>query len=92
VCRERGVERVDLVCHSLGGVVATEYLRHGGARVRRCVTIASPHAGVAWRGPIIGACADELRAGSDHALARAEHALPVPCLSIFSTHDNVVHP
>ena len=93
VCLERGVDKVDLVCHSLGGVVATEYLRKtGGARVRKCVTIASPHAGVAWRGPIIGACADELRAGSDHAIARSAHALPVPCLSIYSTHDNVVHP
>jgi pimeloyl-ACP methyl ester carboxylesterase len=93
VCRERGVDQVDLVCHSLGGIVATEYLRGaGGARVRRCVTIASPHAGITWRGPIIGACADELRAGSQHAIARASHALPVPCLSIYSTHDNVVHP
>jgi len=93
VCAETGAERVDLVCHSLGGVVATEYLRaSNGARVRRCVTIASPHAGVAYRGPILGACASELRAGSTHASARMLHALPVPCLSIYSTHDNVVHP
>ncbi len=93
VCRERGVDKVDLVCHSLGGLVATEYLRTtAGARVRKCVTIASPHGGVAWQGPILGACANQLRAGSDHAIARASHALPVPCLSIYSTHDNVVHP
>jgi pimeloyl-ACP methyl ester carboxylesterase len=93
VCRERGVDHVDLVCHSLGGVVATEYLReNGGRRVRKCVTIASPHAGIAWKGPIPGACADELRAGTPAVRTRARHSLPVPCLSIYSTHDNVVHP
>jgi hypothetical protein len=93
VCNERGVRQVDLVCHSLGGVVATEYLRtSGGACVRRCVTIASPHAGVAWKGPIPGACADELRAGTPAVRTRARHSLPVPCLSIYSTHDNIVYP
>lgn len=83
---------VDLVCHSLGGLVAMSYLTHGGGpRVRRLVTIASPHGGVAWRGPIPGQSAPHLRADDELGL-RALRRVPVPTLSIFSTHDNVVHP
>jgi triacylglycerol lipase len=39
--------RIDLVCHSLGGVVARCYLQElGGARrVDRCITLSSPHRG-----------------------------------------------
>lgn len=93
VKRETGAAQVDLVCHSLGGLVAMEYLRGRGAGlVRRCVTIASPHGGVAYRGPIVGACATDLRVGSDLLRSHAAHTLAVPCLSIYSAHDNVVHP
>jgi pimeloyl-ACP methyl ester carboxylesterase len=93
VRRETGAERVDLVAHSLGGLVAMEYLHEGGAgNVRRVVTIASPHAGVAWRGPILGACGAQMRSGCAFLVERATRQVPVPCLSIYSTHDNVVHP
>ena len=39
--------RIDLVCHSLGGLVARVYLQElGGARrVDRCITIGTPHRG-----------------------------------------------
>jgi pimeloyl-ACP methyl ester carboxylesterase len=90
---ETGAARVDIVAHSLGGLVSVEYLHEGGTEhVRRLVTIASPHAGVAWRGPIVGACGPQLREGCDFLVERATRAVPVPCLSIYSTHDNVVHP
>jgi pimeloyl-ACP methyl ester carboxylesterase len=97
VCKERGCDKVDLVCHSLGGVVALEYMhehmqRTGGARVRRCVTVASPHAGVAYKGPIIGSIRSQLRRGCAFFQDRAGRRIGVPCLSIYSTHDNVVHP
>ena len=93
VCRETGAREIDLVCHSLGGLVAMEMLRaSGSARVRRCATIASPHGGIVWRGPIIGACAAQIRRGCAFLRAHDGHALPVPCLSVYSTHDNVVHP
>ncbi len=89
---ETGCTDVDLVCHSLGGLVAMAYVTTGGGpRVRRVVTIASPHGGVAWRGPIPGQSAPHLRADDELGL-RALRRLPVPALSIYSTHDNVVHP
>ena len=39
--------RIDLVCHSLGGLVARAYLQElGGARrVDRCITLGTPHRG-----------------------------------------------
>jgi pimeloyl-ACP methyl ester carboxylesterase len=93
VRRETGALQVDLVAHSLGGLVAMEFVHHdGGSRVRRAVTVASPHAGVAWRGPIVGACGPEMRVGCEFLLERARRAVPVPCLSVYSTHDNIVHP
>jgi pimeloyl-ACP methyl ester carboxylesterase len=93
VRRETGAAQVDLVAHSLGGLVAMEYLHHdGGRRVRRVVTVACPHAGVAWRGPIVGACGPQVRVGGEFLVERADRAVPVPCLSLYSTHDNVVHP
>jgi predicted alpha/beta hydrolase family esterase len=95
VCRETGSEAVDLICHSMGGLVAMEMLRtarNDGLKVRRCVTIATPHAGVAWRGPILGVSGASLRRGSKLLEAHASYTLTLPALSVFSSHDNVVHP
>lgn len=96
VIERSGSPRVDLVCHSMGGLVAMEMMHlaaeAGTSPVRRCVTVATPHAGVAWRGPILGVGGASLRRGSKLLLAHASHKIAVPCLSIFSTHDNVVHP
>ncbi len=96
ICKETGSAAVDLVCHSMGGLVAMEMMRDEARReklkVRRCVTIATPHAGVMWRGPLLGVGATSLRRGSKLLEAQAGAKLAVPCLSIYSSHDNVVHP
>lgn len=86
---ETGKPDVDLVCHSMGGLVAAQYLAHEGGRdkVRRCVTIATPHKGVAYKGPIIGRARAALRKG--HGIERLPE---LPILSVYSTHDNVVFP
>jgi len=94
VSAETGQSKVAIVAHSLGGVVALEYLGtpEGAARVDRCVTIASPHAGVTWRGGMVGHAARQLYAQSRYMQSRASGALPVRVVSLFSTHDNIVHP
>jgi triacylglycerol lipase len=94
VCEDSGREHVTLVAHSLGGLVALEYMHSsaGAKRVRKCVTIASPHAGVRWRGPIPGAVGGQVRHGCEFLVDRAGRPIEVPTLSVFSTHDNMVHP
>jgi pimeloyl-ACP methyl ester carboxylesterase len=94
VCTRTGRSHVTLVAHSLGGLVALEYMHttEGAARVRRCITIATPHGGVRWPGPMIGEVGPQLRHGCDFLRDRAGRTIPVPTLSIFSTHDNMVHP
>lgn len=93
VCAENGADRVNLVAHSLGGLVCLEYSHSPGGmeRVAHCITIGTPHAGVKWRGPLLGKVAAQLREGEFHS-ERRERAVVAPTLSVYSTHDNVVHP
>ena len=92
VLGETGAKQVDLVCHSMGGLVARAMLEDGGAaKVRSVATIGTPHAGVTWRLPMPGAGVSQMRRGSAFLAALAQ-PLPVPFLSLYSTHDNIVHP
>ena len=89
--------RIDLVCHSLGGLVARVYLQElGGARrVDRCVTLGTPHRGTYnsyWLASRVGS---ELR--PDSALlarlrATRDHAARVRFLSLVAGSDNLVVP
>jgi len=47
VLEREGGQRVDLVCHSVGGLVARYYLHalKGGAKVRHLVMLGTPHGG-----------------------------------------------
>ena len=92
VCKDTGASSVDLVCHSMGGLVARQCIRLAPKRVRRCVTIASPHSGVRYRVPIVGRGGRQLRAGTRFLMELSGAPLGVPMLSIFSTHDNIVAP
>ena len=89
--------RIDLVCHSLGGLVARVYLQElGGARrVDRCVTLGTPHRGTYnsyWLNSRVGS---ELR--PDSALLSRLHesrakASGVRFLSVVAGSDNLVVP
>jgi pimeloyl-ACP methyl ester carboxylesterase len=92
-----GHGRVILVCHSMGGLAAREYLRRrGGARIARLVTIASPHHGtvVAYLG--VGKNGTQMRRGSDFLAALEEserrHPPGIVATSVYSCHDNLVVP
>jgi acyl-CoA reductase-like NAD-dependent aldehyde dehydrogenase/pimeloyl-ACP methyl ester carboxylesterase len=91
VCAETGASKVDLVCHSMGGLIARWCLRHR-APIRRIVTIGSPHVGVRYRGPVLGRSGLQLRQGSRAIASLSVERLRVPLLSLYSTHDNVVYP
>ncbi len=51
--RSRGVDEIDLVCHSMGGLVSRDAISRAGyvdrgARVRTMVTLGTPHQGSPW--------------------------------------------
>jgi pimeloyl-ACP methyl ester carboxylesterase len=87
-----GFEQVDLVCHSMGGVVAALYLQQGdnARKVRRLITLGTP-----WRGSKLAVFgrrdeAEEMLYG--HPRLMALGPLPVPVTSLYSRADHMVIP
>jgi triacylglycerol lipase len=89
--------RIDLVCHSLGGLVARVYLQElGGARrVDRCITIGTPHRGTYNAYWVASRVGRELRPDSV-LLRRLEltqsKAAGVRFTSIVAGSDNIIIP
>ena len=89
-----GAPRVDLIGHSMGGVVIAAHLRSAGGEhnVRRCITLASAHGGIRWPGPLPGRGAGQLRRGSAYLRNLAIARLPIPVLNVSSQNDDFVFP
>ena len=92
-----GVEQVDLVVHSFGGLISRYYIQEldGLEKVRNLVTVATPHHGTyaAYLGP--GASAVQLRPDSDflnHLNAQGFAYGSVRYTSIWSNLDEIVLP
>lgn len=92
LCGAAGVEQVDLIGHSMGGIIASYYINElgGERRVRRLVTLGTP-----WQGTrtwVFGWFreAHDLAPGSP-VLAAATPPR-VPTISIWSESDSVVLP
>ena len=87
-----GAREVDVVAHSMAGVVArVAEARHRGRRVRRLVTLGAPHRGTELARLLSGGSAEDLRPGS-----LLLSSLPDPPLgmlvSISSRSDNAIVP
>ena len=67
VCAETGYERIHLIGHSMGGVVARYYVQvlGGDARVHTLVTLGSPHGGTYPARLVPHPLARQLRPGSE---------------------------
>ena len=78
-CQETGYEKVHVVGHSLGGVVARYYVQRlgGDARVHTLCTLGSPHTGTEAARLLPSRLVKQLRVGSD---LMAELAEPAPGL------------
>ena len=91
-----GAERVVLVAHSMGGLVARAYLRRfGGGRVARLITIGTPHHGSILAFTFPGCCLGQMHPGNSWLaeLNRDEEApTHVPIILIWSRHDSMVAP
>lgn len=87
-----GAAKVDIVGHSMGGIVAATYIQsHGGAGVvRRLVTLGTPWAGSRlW---VITQRTHGEELAPDHPTVQAAQAPPCAVTSVWSPHDNIVLP
>jgi triacylglycerol lipase len=96
VCAQTGHERVHVVAHSMGGLVARYLVQRlgGDRRVESLVTLGTPHAGTVWAHLLPTPLVRQLRPGS--ALL-AELAAPAPgcrtrVTALYSDLDQVVVP
>ena len=95
VCRETGHERVHVVGHSLGGLVARYLVQRlgGDARVEPLVTLGTPHGGTLWAHVLPTPLVRQLRPGSPLI---EELAQPSSCrtriTAVYSDLDQVVVP
>lgn len=97
LCTRTGQEQVDLVGHSLGGLVARYYIQRlgGDARVRTLVTLGTPHSGTSVA-PFMDAhpLVRQMRPDSE---VLAELAAPAPgcatrCVAFWSEFDALMAP
>ncbi|MGB8020795.1 MAG: alpha/beta fold hydrolase [Candidatus Nanopelagicales bacterium] len=96
VCAETGYERVHVIGHSMGGLVARYYVQRmgGDTRVHTLVTLGTPHVGTAPAHLFPHPVARQMRTGSD---ITSELAAPAPGCStrfvaIWSDLDQMIIP
>jgi triacylglycerol esterase/lipase EstA (alpha/beta hydrolase family) len=90
-----GARQVVIVAHSMGGLVARAYLRQqGGAKVRRLITIGTPHHGSVLAYILPGISLSQLRPGNPwlQELGAAPAPARPPIVSLWSWHDTMVAP
>ena len=96
ICEETGYERIHLVGHSMGGLVARYYVQRlgGDSRVHTVVTIGAPHAGTLSARLVPHPVARQLRPGSDlvNELAEPAPGCRTRFVAFWSDHDEMVLP
>lgn len=93
VLGETGAEKLILVGHSMGGLVARAYLqRFGGSPVAGLVTLGTPHQGSRLAVLGFGENARQMRPGSTWLQGVARPPAVVETTVIYSPHDNFVMP
>lgn len=97
ICNTTRAEKVILVGHSMGGLVARAYVERGdgAARVAKIISIAAPHHGTVLARLAMGRNAVQMRVGSQwlRDLNRDENVPgDIQHVSIYSTHDNITFP
>jgi len=87
------IERLVMLGHSMGGLVARAYLqRFGGARVAGLMTLGTPHQGSRLAVLGFGENARQMRPGSTWLQSVARPPAVVETTVIYSPHDNFVMP
>ncbi|MCK4536934.1 MAG: alpha/beta fold hydrolase [Desulfuromonadales bacterium] len=90
------VEKVHLVGHSMGGMIARNYvqLRGGAPRVACCITLGSPHTGSKLAPFALSQLGKSLLPGSNFLkqINAADKPTESRMIAIYTRHDNIVLP
>jgi pimeloyl-ACP methyl ester carboxylesterase len=96
ICEQTGHDRVHVVGHSLGGLIARYYVQRqrGDRRVASLVTLGTPHSGSRWAHVVPTSLIRQLRPGSPVLRELAEPApdCRTPITAIYSDLDQMVLP
>ncbi len=101
ICAQTGVDKVIIVCHSMGGLVARKYLQvHGSQHIAHIITLGAPHHGTGLANFGLGKNSQQMRfrkgIGASAWLRELENSEDVShralITSIYSHHDNIVSP
>ena len=96
VCAQTGHDRVHVVGHSLGGLIARYHVQRQGGdrRVASLVTLGTPHSGSLWAHVVPTSLIRQLRPGSPvlQELAERAPACRTPVTAIYSDLDQMVVP
>jgi alpha/beta hydrolase fold len=96
LCAQTGYERVHMIAHSMGGMIARYYVQRlgGDARVHTLVTLGSPHGGTRAAHLVPLPVVRQLRPGSDVVaeLARPAYECRTRFVAIWTDADQMIYP
>jgi pimeloyl-ACP methyl ester carboxylesterase len=96
ICEQTGHDRIHVVGHSLGGLIARYHVQKQGGdrRVESLVTLGTPHQGSLWAHVLPTPLVRQLRPGSPllHELGEPAPGCRTPLTAIYSDLDQVVVP
>ena len=94
VKKETGAENVDLICHSMGGLIALNYINNldGTKNINRLIALGTPFGGSKLWSFSIGRCGKEMKPGSEFLKKLNVSPAGIKATAIYTTFDEMVIP
>ncbi|MEA3464777.1 MAG: alpha/beta hydrolase [Thermodesulfobacteriota bacterium] len=94
--QNKNIQRIDLISHSMGGIIARNYIqrRGGAANIRTCITLGTPHSGSKMSSLAFTKLARTLIPNNTllNQLNQKKWPENLPFTAIYSVTDNLVLP